>query len=92
MQQVQQSAGEVSSSTPSTNGMTSRTVAMRDGSITLTKLIDVYMAEYTGRDTTRTQRLRLWVERLGHMTIAELDDDVIHDAMEHFGMRPANTS
>jgi hypothetical protein len=63
MNGLSRSAGGVPASTPGTNGP--RALPMRDGSATLAQAIDVYMAVYDGRDTTRPQRLGLWRDRLG---------------------------
>jgi integrase len=53
----------------------------RTGSITVPALIDLYMARYAGRDPSRGNRLRFWVAKLGPVTLADLDDDVIHFAL-----------
>lgn len=91
MERILQSAGDVtapaSASQTGLNGAVPRIAATRDGSITLAKLVDAYMAEYAGRDTTRTQRLGLWTARIGHLKLSELDDDVIHEAMKAFSQR-----
>lgn len=76
------SAGDVTAPA-SASGTTPRT---RDGSVTIASLIDAYMAGYSGRDSTRPQRLAFWRERLGHVKLSELDDDMIGDAtteLEH---------
>lgn len=80
MEGFSQSAGEVPASTPGTNGA----LPMRDGSVTLARVIDAYMARYDGNDPTRAQRLGLWRQRLGHVRLDELDDDAIHVAMAEF--------
>lgn len=54
----------------------------RDGSVTIGRLCDLYMAQYAGRDTTRTQRLTWWRERLGTLRLDELNDDHLHDGIE----------
>lgn len=82
MEGLYHSAGDVPASTPGAN--CARALPMRDGSVTLARVIDAYMAAYDGRDTTRPQRLGLWRARLGHVRLEELDDDVIHEAMESF--------
>ena len=38
----------------------------RDGSVTVSEVIDAYMLQYSGCDTTRHQRLRFWQMTLGH--------------------------
>jgi integrase len=55
---------------------------VRNGSVTLSSLIDAYMAAYAGRDTTRHQRLAWWVARMGSLQVVELSDDLIFAALE----------
>ena len=77
MQLTVQSAAqpaERSSATPA-NGT-------RDGSITVGRLIDDYMARYTGRDQSKPQRLAWWQSQIGHLKLIEVDDDVIFHAVE----------
>ena len=63
-----------------------QTVALRkrDGTVTVSELIDAYMSQYAGRDPTRPQRLRFWQAKLGSLSLTDLiDDDHIHIAVEH---------
>ncbi|MBL8324811.1 MAG: site-specific integrase [Rubrivivax sp.] len=60
---------------------------LRDGSIPLARLIDAYMAAWTGRDTTRTQRLAFWRGALGHVPFGEVNDDDIHAAREQLAQQ-----
>ena len=53
----------------------------RTGAITVTALIDLYMARYAGRDPSRGSRLTFWVAKLGSVTLADLDDDAVHFAL-----------
>lgn len=55
---------------------------MRVGSMPLRELVDAYMAHYSGRDTTRAQRLRWWVARLGDVALQDLSDDHIAGALD----------
>lgn len=55
---------------------------LRQGSITIADLIDLYMANYAGRDSTRLQRLTWWSNRLGTMALDTLSDDEVHAAIE----------
>lgn len=86
-----QSAGDIASapaSVPQTGTSASPTasaVATRDGSVTISRLIDAYMASYAGRDRTRAQRLGWWAARLGQVSLGELSDDDIFDALEALG-------
>lgn len=54
----------------------------RAGHLPLRDLIDLYMAHYAGRDTTRAQRLRWWAAQLGDVTLQDLTDDHVHLALE----------
>ncbi len=58
------------------------TLPLRAGQLPLAGLIDLYMAHYAGRDTTRVQRLTWWKVRLGALPLAELSDDHVHAAIE----------
>lgn len=62
---------------------------LRAGHLTIAELIDLYMAHYEGRDTTRVQRLSWWVERLGGIRLDEVSDDHIHAAQEALAARTA---
>lgn len=54
----------------------------RRGDISLRELIDLYMGQYPGRDTTRGHRLAWWQTRLGHLALQDLSDDHIHACLE----------
>jgi len=62
---------------------------MREGALLVAALIDLYMAHYAGRDTTRVQRLSWWRERLGTLTLQDVTDDHVHEAMEELAQQPA---
>lgn len=62
---------------------------LRAGGILLRELIDLYMAHYTGRDSTRVTRLAWWRERVGAITLQDLTDDHVHAALEDLASRPA---
>lgn len=61
--------------------------AARAGSLTVRELIDLYMASYAGRDTTRTQRLGWWSAKIGEIPLAELTDDHLFFALEELEQR-----
>lgn len=86
MQVHEKSAGDVTAPASAVHRPTGapapRVVAARDGSTPVADVIDAYMHAYDGRDTTRAQRLAHWRERIGHLPLAEVDDDVIFDAMK----------
>lgn len=65
------------------------TLPMRDGSITVARLIDLYMAHYAGRDGSRLQRLSWWSAKLGDLTLATVSDDELHAALEALATQPA---
>jgi integrase len=54
----------------------------RDGTVTIGALIDAYMAVYCGRDSSRAQRLGWWKARLDQVTLTELTDDQVFQALE----------
>lgn len=64
-------------------------LALRDGSTTVSALIDAYMTAYVGRDPTRGQRLAWWQAKLGDATLSALDGDAdrIHDALDEMRMQ-----
>jgi integrase len=55
---------------------------LRAGSLTLSDLIDLYMAHYEGRDSTRAQRLTWWKVQRGQVALQDLSDDHIHADLE----------
>lgn len=61
---------------------------MRDGSIAVARLIDLYFEHYSGRDTTRSQRLNWWRDQIGAMRLDEVSDDQLHDALERLASQP----
>lgn len=54
----------------------------RVGTLPIADLIDLYMAHYAGRDTTRGQRLAWWKARLAGVALDQVCDDHIHDSLE----------
>lgn len=62
---------------------------MRCGALKLTDLIDLYMAHYSGRDTTRVQRLTWWAGQLGALQLDEVSDDHVHAAIEGLAQQQA---
>lgn len=57
-------------------------IPMRAGTMTMAELIDLYMAHYAGRDSTRLQRLSWWCSQVGTVQLQELTDDHVHAAIE----------
>lgn len=62
---------------------------LRDGGVTIARLIELYMAHYAGRDRCRGQRLQMWAEALGHVRLGELSDDHVHVELERMAQRNA---
>ena len=60
---------------------------LRSDMLTIKTLVDGYMAEYAGRDSSRAQRLQYWVARLGSLTVGELTDDHVFDTLEQLAAR-----
>lgn len=54
----------------------------RSGQMPISQAIDAYMAAYVGRDTSRLQRMTWWQSKIGHLTIAEIDENHIFYAIE----------
>jgi integrase len=65
------------------------TYPLRASHLTIGELIDLYMAGYEGRDTTRAQRLAWWRGKLGTITLADISDDHVHAAIEQMKSEPA---
>jgi hypothetical protein len=55
---------------------------MRAGTMRCAEVIDLYMAHYKGRDTTRVQRLMWWQTQVGSVPLQDLSDDHVHAALE----------
>lgn len=55
---------------------------LRAGSMPCGDLIDLYMAHYAGRDTSRVQRLTWWQRQLDSIVLQDLSDDHVHAALE----------
>jgi integrase len=60
---------------------------LRAGHLTCGDLVDLYMAHYAGRDSTRVQRLTWWKRMVGHIPLQDLSDDHIHAALEDLAQR-----
>lgn len=52
-------------------------------------LIDLYMAEYAGRDSTRVQRLAWWAGKVGDVMLQDLTDDHVHAALQALASQPS---
>ena len=58
-------------------------------SLTVSSLIERYMAAYAGRDPSRPQRLLWWQGKLGSLPVAAITDDDFFHALEELSRRPA---
>lgn len=66
-----------------------RTLAVRPQALTVRELIDRYMLQYRGRDTTRVQRLSAWTAMIGDFTLEQLDADLMHAGRAELATQPA---
>ncbi|RYF56015.1 MAG: hypothetical protein EOO27_19495 [Comamonadaceae bacterium] len=62
---------------------------MRDGAMPVAKLVELYMSHYTGRDSTRLQRLSWWCAQIGSTALQDVTDDHVHAALESLAQQPA---
>jgi len=69
-------------------GIRASTSAPRDGQMTVAALVERYMADYKGRDSTRAQRLAWWSARLGTARLVDVTDDDIYFALEDLAVQP----
>jgi integrase len=60
---------------------------LRAGTLPLSELIDLYMAYYAGRDSTRVQRLGWWRGQVGEIRLQDLTDDHVHAATEALALQ-----
>ncbi|KAB2871044.1 MAG: site-specific integrase [Burkholderiaceae bacterium] len=60
---------------------------LRAGHLSAGDLIDLYMAHYAGRDSTRVQRLTWWKSKLGAIALQDVTDDHVHAAIEDLAMQ-----
>jgi hypothetical protein len=62
--------------------------ASRNGKLTVRALVDPYMAAYAGRDPALAYRLTRWCGKLGDVTLDQIRDDHVHDALEALALQP----
>ncbi len=60
---------------------------LRDGTVTVSAVIDLYMTGYSGRDDSRAARLSWWQQEIGHLQLREVDQDHIFHALEALSSR-----
>lgn len=66
-----------------------QSLALRPKTLTVRELIDRYMAQYAGRDTTRVQRLAAWRSMIGEFTLDQCDSDLVHAGRSELASKPA---
>lgn len=69
--------------------MSAAALPLRDGSLTITALTNLYMAQYAGRDRSIVQRLQWWCGQVGALRLDELNDDHLHAALEALALKPS---
>ena len=52
------------------------------------EVIDCYMAVYAGRDSTRGQRLSVWLTMVGDFTLEQVDADLMHAGRSELASKP----
>jgi integrase len=65
-----------------------RALAARPQSMTVRELIDRYMAQYAGHDSTRGQRLGAWLVMVGDFTLEQVDSDLMHAGRAELATAP----
>lgn len=65
-----------------------RALAIRPEALTVHQVIDRYMAQYAGRDPTRTQRLSAWLDMIGEFTLENVDSDLIQVCRNELQTKP----
>ena len=60
----------------------------RPQALTVHVLVNRYMAQYSGRDPTRPQRLRAWQAMIGDLTLEQVDSDLIHVCRAELQTKP----
>lgn len=68
--------------------MSAAALPLRDGSIRVDALTDLYFQHWTGRDTSRVQRLGWWRQQVGHLRLDEINDDHLHAALQRLEAQP----
>lgn len=64
-------------------------LAQRPQSLTVRELIDRYMAQYAGQDSTRNQRLSAWQAMIGEFTLEQVDADLMHAGRSELATKPS---
>ena len=64
-------------------------IALRSGDVPVSALVDAYMSVYRGRDQSISQRMRWWQQRIGHLTLSNIDEDHIYFALQELSQQSA---
>ncbi|WP_144326984.1 tyrosine-type recombinase/integrase [Tepidimonas aquatica] len=65
-----------------------RSLSQRPTSITVSELIERYMAQYNGQDGSRAHRLAAWQEMIGDFEVSQVDADLIHAGRSELATKP----
>jgi integrase len=65
-----------------------RALSVRPHGITVRELIERYMAQYAGKDSTRGQRLSSWLAMVGDFTLENVDSDLMHAGRAELATKP----
>ena len=85
---IRNSGPAIPGATPQTMAQRLQALAQRPQSLTVRELIDRYMAQYSGRDSTRMQRLSAWLAMIGEFTLEHVDSDLMHAGREELRTKP----
>lgn len=55
----------------------------------LADIIEAYLGQYKGKDQTRYSRCQTWADRIGHLSLAELNRSIIRDTLKQIASEPA---
>ncbi len=55
---------------------------LRAGTMPMADLLDLYMAHYAGRDTSRGHHIAWWRRQVGEVALQDLTDDHVHAALQ----------
>ncbi len=78
----------LSASPPTTMTQRLQALAQRPHALTVRELIERYMAQYAGRDSTRGQRLSAWLVMIGDFTLEQVDSDLMHAGRAELQTKP----
>jgi hypothetical protein len=62
---------------------------MRARHLAIARVVELYMANYAGRDATRAHRLTWWSGAIGAVALQDVTDDHVHVALEALAHKTA---